>query len=278
MFKNERMTELHVQLLSMEKSFIFIVVAILAISSLKAEAQPTTDNLLSAVNNSSAPTLLTGNIQLSGRQLLVDGVPFVMKGICYSPIKKGMMYPDGLITLNPTSDDLVTIEKDFQMMQQAGINTIRTYLPITNAAILALLNKYHLRTIVPICPSWDCYQDLDTITKNVELLKNEPSTLMWEIGNEWNINHFYTYNPGTANQDQGSNNLSEQQCLDLIQTVASLVKEHDGVHPVSCDIGCPPVRCNAQNNGNSSGYNDADYQLLPNCVDMVGVNVYYGLN
>ena len=46
-----------------------------------------------------------------------------MKGVCYSPVKKRMMYLDGLITLNPTSDDLVTIEKDFQMMQQAGINT-----------------------------------------------------------------------------------------------------------------------------------------------------------
>jgi len=123
-------------------------------------------------------------------------------------------------------------------------------LPITNATILALLTKYNLRTIVPICPSYDCYQNLDAIAQNVELLKNEPSTLMWKIGNEWNLNHFYAYNPRGTSQSQGSNDLSEQECLDLIQTVANLVREHDHAHPVGCDISCPSFSTSGSQDGN----------------------------
>ena len=264
----------------MKKYLIPITAAVLTVSSLSLQANSATVKPLDVVSSKSASTFFTGNIQLSGRQLLVDGVPFVMKGVCYSPVKKGMMFPDGLITLNPTPDDLVTIEKDFQLMQQAGINTIRTYLPITNAAVLALLTKYNLRTIIPICPGYDFYQNLDAIEQNVELLKNEPSTLIWEIGNEWNLNHFYTYNPRSSGEDQGTSDLSAQQCLDLIQTVANLVRGHDGAHPVSCDISCPSpslIVSSAQPNNSSQGESGV-YQVIPDCVDMIGVNVYHRLD
>ena len=224
---------------------------------------------LTAKSISSASTL-TGNIQINGRQLLVNGVPFIMKGICYSPVSKGKMYPDGLITLNPTPDDLVTIEHDFQMMHAAGINTIRTYIPMVAPGILTLLAKYQLRTIIPICPSLDCYQNLDTIAQTVELLKNDTSTLLWEIGNEWNFNHFYTYTYGdsSSSTDQNTANLSSQQCLDLIKTVTTLIKQHDTTHPISSNVSCPAVK----------KVPPSVYPELPDCVDLVGINVYHGLN
>ena len=81
---------------------------------------------------------LKGNIQIVGRQLQINGQPFIMKGICYSPVRKGATYPEGLITNNPTDDDLAVIEKDFQMMHAAGINTIRTYQPLLDPRILDL--------------------------------------------------------------------------------------------------------------------------------------------
>ncbi len=49
-----------------------------------------------------------------------------MNGVCYNPVRKGANEDNGLITLNPTPEDLVIIEKDFKMMQEAGFNTIRT--------------------------------------------------------------------------------------------------------------------------------------------------------
>ncbi len=262
--------------MNIKNFLIFIATVLLTISLLKSQENPINAPLSKVEGDT---TFFTGNIQISGRQLLVNGVPFVMKGVCYSPVRQGATYPDGLMTLNPTPDDLAVIERDFQMMEQAGINTIRTYLPLTNPAVLALLTKYHLRTIVPICPSLQYYQNLDVIERNVEILKNEPSTLIWEIGNEWNLNHFYTYNINAIGQSQGASNLSEQQCLDLIQTVANLVRKHDGAHPVSSDISTPAVeRIISGRNKNGNSRSNSIYQVIPDCVDLIGVNVYHRLN
>ena len=200
-------------------------------------------------------------IKISQRQLIVNGTPFLMKGVCYHPVRKGQTIPDGLMTLHPTKKDLVTIEEDFKMMHEAGINTIRTYEPILDPHILNLLLKYHLRTIVPVCAN--CKTGLYDFSSTINTLKNHPSTLIWEIGNEWNYNFFYS----TENGGSGAKGtvLNFKECVTLITELSAYIKTQDSMHPVSTDLGDLPK--------NHRG----ELASLFQSIDLCGINVYDGL-
>ena len=65
------------------------------------------------------------NVQTDGRKLLLNNKTYQIKGICYHPVPKG-----------ETKRNFSSIAKDLQLMQEAGINTIRVYAPIDDLAIL----------------------------------------------------------------------------------------------------------------------------------------------
>lgn len=205
---------------------------------------------------------LTGNIKIVGRQLVVDGKPFIMKGVCYNPVRKGGTHPSGLITLNPTAEDLAAIEKDFQMMHDAGINTIRTYEPLLDKRILDLLVKYQLRTIVPVVNQYLApFQKVSSIVMH---LKNHPSTLIWEIGNEWNSNFFYSKNIDQKNPE----GLGFHDSLSLLKNSARYIKLLDTTHPVSTDISAGALK------------SESIWPMLQHLksIDLFGLNVYEGLS
>jgi hypothetical protein len=206
--------------------------------------------------------LLTGNIKIAGYQLLVDGKPFIMKGVCYSPVRKGSDYPSGLIILKPTAEDLLIIEKDFQMMHEAGINTIRTYDPLLDQRILDLLVKYQLRTIVPVLNNHRV--PFQKVASTVVRLKNHPSTLIWEIGNEWNRNYFYSKELDPTNPD----GIGFHDSLTLLKNSARYIKLLDTKHPVSTDISASALK------------NESFWATLLHLksVDLFGLNVYDGLS
>ncbi len=200
---------------------------------------------------------LKGDIQIVKRQLLIKGVPFIMKGVCYSPVRKGGIYPNDLITTNPTDEDLAAIEKDFQMMHAAGINTIRCYVAITDPRILDLLTKYQLRTIVPVLSNE--LDSFSTITSLLLALKDHPSTLIWEVGNEWNLNFFYTI---TATDVNG---IGLEQSVTLLENAAHYIRLMDDTHPISTVMGDLPTDAQFWSNLNFKG------------IDLYGINVYDGV-
>ncbi|MBX9741957.1 MAG: hypothetical protein K2W99_00220 [Chthoniobacterales bacterium] len=201
-------------------------------------------------------------VKVNHRQLIVDGKPFIMKGVCYNPVRKGQRHPAGLMTLHPSEKDLAAIEKDFKMMHEAGINTIRSYEPIVDPRILDLLRKYQLYTIVPVCGN--CKEGLYAFASTIERLKNHPSTLLWEIGNEWNFNFFYSTEPGGDGLD--GKVLSLKESAQFVEMLAAFIKSQDKNHPVSTDVGDLP--------------NDLknDIQHLFKNIDLYGMNVYDGLS
>jgi hypothetical protein len=210
---------------------------------------------------------VTTSVEVQGRQLLVNGSPFIMKGVCYHPVRKGETVPNGLMTTGPSDSDLKVIENDFKMMRDAGFNTIRTYDPILDPAILALLSKYKLYVIVNICLSKQDYEHLDHIEQVVKTLKEEPSTLFWEIGNEWNFNHFYTK---TDYREYASdpNTLTELDCDKIIENVSKLIKRIDNHHhPIGTDI---LIQDNLEYL--YSGFSPS----IEENVDLYGANVYDG--
>lgn len=189
-------------------------------------------------------------LTIAGRQLLVGGVPFNVKSVCYNPVRKGQTHPAGLMFLNPSPADLAMLEKDFAMMREAGINTIRTYEAILDDRVLNLLLRYQLRVIVPVLNYYQA--SAARSTEIVSKLKGHPTTLIWEMGNEWNYNHLYGAEAG----------FSYDAAKNLVKTTAALVKNLDRSHPTATVYGELPPQALVNELGD---------------IDIWGLNVYSGL-
>jgi hypothetical protein len=216
------------------------------------------------------PQRIRPPVTLQGKVLWVNGKRFVIKGVCYNPTRIGEMFPSGSQLLYPTQRDLFQINRDFFLMKQAGINTIRTYVAVTDPYILGLINYYHLHVIVPIYPSYQV--NFLEVKKTVNILKNNPSTLLWEVGNEWNYNHLYSQdfnNPSDITNDIGLDAVIEK-LKEAIDVVRVADEKH---HPISTSIGELP--CNPYQELNQPEMvqqQAAAIRDLP--VDLYSSNVY----
>lgn len=176
-------------------------------------------SLFAAVNRS--------EFSIVGRQLLIDAKPFILKGVCYNPVAKGRSHPDNQ-TIDPKTDDLKTIEKDFKMMKEAGLNTLRTYVPIRDRSVLDLMSKYGLYQIVPVLLSTRVSRD--DVKETVLALKDHPTTLMWQVGNEWNYNKLY------------DDSISFEEAKDIVKETGTLIRSLDRSHPLMTNYGELPAK------------------------------------
>ena len=64
-------------------------------------------------------------VSISDRQIIVNDSLYIIKGICYNPVPKGS-----------DKRSFSNLTEDLALMVEAGINTIRVYVPITNKAVL----------------------------------------------------------------------------------------------------------------------------------------------
>jgi hypothetical protein len=185
-------------------------------------------------------------VKVDGRRLLVDGKPFHMKGVCWNPVAKGKGLDDGPLFFNPKEDDLKAIERDLKMMVEAGINTVRTYWVIENAAVLSMLDNYGIFVIVPVSNVHNT--SMENVKRVVNRLKGERSTLMWQVGNEWNYNHLY----GAADFEAAKQ---------IVLKTGSTIKSVDTSIPLSTDWG---------------GMVDPDLVREFGDFDIWGINIYEG--
>ncbi len=127
-------------------------------------------------------------VEVIGRQLLVNGDPFVVKGVNYSPT------PVGEYHTYDWSTEPDNYLKDFALLKAMGCNTIRIYKPPTqvDAMTQAYLNGIYVIMDYLIDPSADV---TDPATKDsiknrfldmVNTWKDHPAVLMWNLGNEMN--------------------------------------------------------------------------------------------
>jgi hypothetical protein len=199
------------------------------------------------------PVLDQEGLRLQGRQLMVNGRPMIMRAVCWNPVRQGGTHPEGLIFRNPGAADLQAIDQDFQMMKDLGVNTIRTYEPILDDRVLALVQKHQLHMIVPVIHYFAT--DMVEVTARVQKLKNHPGTLMWEIGNEWNYNQFYSAK--TANE------LGMDGAKALVKKAISTIRSVDQRLPIATVHGELPSR-----------------ELIEELsgIDIWGLNIYSGLS
>lgn len=178
-------------------------------------------------------------VRLLDGQLLVDGEPFYLRGVCYNPVPRGATHPDGIDFAGLSAIDI-------PLMQQAGINVVRTYVPLTDAAVLDAFHAAGIRVINGI---FVADGSTDDVVARARALKGHPAILMWSLGNEWNYNGLYV-------------NLSEADAQARIADVAAALRAEDPSHPIATVYGeLPP----------------ADTVAALADIDVWGINVYRGI-
>ena len=176
-------------------------------------------------------------VTISGRQIMVDGSLYIIKGVCYHPVPKGS-----------DKRDFSKLTQDLALMVEAGINTIRVYEPIDDKAVLDEIHKSGLKIIMGFGYNQDGNFDIvsGTFLDYINKYKDHESILLWELGNEYN------YHPEWFEGDL-------KNWYNAMNNAAQLIHENDSSHPVTTAHGELP--------------DSLALSLSPN-IDVWGMNVY----
>lgn len=143
-------------------------------------------------------------VKFVGKQLYVDGQPFYVKGLCYSPVPIGetIEYPpfgDYFI-----SDYAYIWRRDLALIKAMGVNTIRIYgwdtvHNVTHYEFLDEVHRYGLKVVLTFYVGRNndkppvyintpelLQVPLTNFTREVAMYGDHPAILMWSFGNELN--------------------------------------------------------------------------------------------
>ncbi|MDO5969185.1 glycoside hydrolase family 2 TIM barrel-domain containing protein [Flavivirga aquimarina] len=176
-------------------------------------------------------------ISISGRQILTNNQPYIIKGICYHPVQKGSK-----------NRSFETLGQDLTLMQEASINTIRVYKPITDITVLDKINEANMKIVLGFGYDQGGVFDIKsgTFIDYVNKYKTHPAILMWELGNEYNY-HPEWFEGDIKNWYKAMNN------------AAAKIHKTDPNHPVTTAHGELP--------------DELALNSSPN-IDVWGINVY----
>lgn len=195
-------------------------------------------------------------ISIKDGRIYKNGRLFFVKGIAY-----GIEYPGtagGTMTFKNVP--LQVFEKDFQMMKEAGINTIRTYQPLPDD-LLDLAEKYNIMVIENLCALSDNTDFKSRVHLNIfrEQVKryvlkhkNRKCLLMWSL---WNDAPWAWGSSGNVLE-----RYKKEEVNEFLKELYDTVKQYDTTHPVT-----------AANALDISG-EDLGWGFL----DVIGLNVYIG--
>ena len=218
-------------------------------------------------------------VSVSGRELLVNGQPFTVEGVDYSP------YPVGSTANGNSSNcagpyfwwgDNPAYTADFPLIKAMGANTIRAYgilndtstatvlqvraaLDAANAhGLYVIMNYYPSHFIDPSIPANQATWQNGFLAA-INAYKDKPAVLIWEFGNEQNLDNgqYIGWYP-------------------FVNTVAGLAKAADPTHPVMTVEGeCPTCSTPIPFTIGVKSLHNADDPDMTN-LDIWGVNVYRG--
>ncbi|UAM99182.1 hypothetical protein K8354_04995 [Polaribacter litorisediminis] len=176
-------------------------------------------------------------VSISGRKLMVNEKPYLIKGICYHPVPKGS---------DKVSFD--NLSKDLALMTEAGINTIRVYAPIEDAKVLDQISDAGIKVVLGFGYNQGGKNDIlsGSFINYVNKFKNHKAILMWELGNEYN------YHPEWFDGDI-------KNWYKAMNSAADLIHQNDSNHPTTTAHGELP--------------DSLALSMSPN-IDVWGMNVY----
>ena len=179
-------------------------------------------------------------IRIDGRRIVVDGQPYHVRGVCWNPVPRGATHPAGL-----DYEGLAPV--DVPLMEAAGINTVRTYEPLLDRAVLDRLWAAGIRVLDTVYPYGG--DPASVVSARVEAVRDHPAILGWVLGNEWNYNGLYV-------------DLSHAESLARVNEAAALVKAADSSRPVVTVYGELP---------------SAETVAAMPDIDVWGINAYRGI-
>ena len=123
------------------------------------------------------PSTDSEKVITSGRSILVNDVPYFIKGICYHPVPRGA-----------TKRNFESLDQDLLLMKEAGINTIRLYEPIDDIEVLNKIEAAGLKLIVGFGYNQNGVYDIasGSFINFIKKYKTHKAILLWELGNEYN--------------------------------------------------------------------------------------------
>lgn len=114
---------------------------------------------------------------VSERQILENGTPYFIKGMCYHPVPKG-----------ESKRNFERLDEDLALMQEMGVNTIRFYEPVDDKEVLDKIHEAGIKVIISFGYNQKGVYDIlsGTFTDYIKVYKDHPAILFWEFGNEYN--------------------------------------------------------------------------------------------
>jgi hypothetical protein len=212
-------------------------------------------------------------------QLLVEGEPYLIKGVVYQPIPIGQNHQ-----YNFWADPNEPWIEDGRLMQKMDVNTVRFFEPGKNAGqtrkiIQALYQNYGIRTILG---HWMDYwrpgnyadpqyrADLTgRVLETVKTYKDEEGLLMWVLGNENNLSWHSAARVGWSCpevediKEPREKELAKAKIYySLVNHIAGEIKKIDSQHPVAL--------------GNADTYTlEVAKEVCPD-IDLVALTAYRG--
>jgi len=192
----------------------------------------------------------------NGYKLLVDGKPFLIKGVCYNPIPIGKDYE-----YNFWGDLHKPWLLDGKLMKNAGVNTVRFYRigknPTEVKKVLDdLYRKFGIRALMgTYLGFWDWpppnYSDESfkqkvkvEVLEMVRLYKDCPGVLMWVLGNEnnysfdrQNIQRWSSDAIDALPDPESQRKEKAKLYYSFVNELAKEVKKIDPKHPVVMGVG-----------------------------------------
>lgn len=196
----------------------------------------------------------SSKVTVSEGKIFVDGKPFFVKGMCYSPSYPGQ--GGGALVFKFLPEKIR--EKDFQMMKEAGVNTLRIYEPMFDE-FYETAGKYGFRIIEPVLSpgsgtnvksekSLEEYKK--TAIDHVRKMKKNPCILMWSLWND------APFEPSIVKK------FGIGKVNDFFFEIYKAVRKEDPDHPVT-----------GANMSSREGF-----ELGVEFLDVIGFNDYLGLD
>ncbi|MBI3252410.1 MAG: hypothetical protein HYZ52_03715 [Candidatus Omnitrophica bacterium] len=189
-----------------------------------------------------------------GDRLLVDGKPFLVRGVCYSPIPVGKDYE-----YNFWGDPHKPWLTDGKLMKAMGVNTVRFYRTGKNPAEVKqaledLYRRYGIRAILGhYLGFWNWpppnYTDesfkakiREEVLEMVRLYKDSPAVLLWVLGNENNYSfdrnvQRWTNDALDALPPEKQREEKARIYYSYVNGLARDIKKIDTRHPVVLGVG-----------------------------------------
>jgi len=188
-------------------------------------------------------------------QLIVNGKPYIVKGVCYNPIPLGLNHE-----YDWWSDPNKPWITDGKLMKEMGINTIRLYQASEDSqkvkqVISDLYKLYGIRTLLGDwlgyweypCPFYGDkkFQDqvMQKVLAMVSFYRQEPGVLGWILGNENNYSCLGQVNPWSSPEVDLEPDPQKQKAMrakiyySFVNEISKQIHKIDPNHPVGLGNG-----------------------------------------